>query len=104
VTHVRQAASAYFLFVTAQTGGNIKFNLNASQDQPVNFNIRSLIMNKNQVEGVLKEVTGKVQEELGKLGGSKEQQVKGIGKQISGKAEKIYGDAKEVVKNSSTHS
>jgi uncharacterized protein YjbJ (UPF0337 family) len=55
-------------------------------------------MNKNQVEGVLKEVAGKVQEEVGKLGGSKEQQVKGIGKQITGKAEKIYGDAKEVVK------
>jgi len=56
-------------------------------------------MNKNQVKGALKDVAGKVQEEIGKLVGSKEQQVKGLGKQISGKAEKTYGDAKEVVKD-----
>lgn len=57
-------------------------------------------MNKNQVKGALKDVAGKVQEEVGKLVGSKEQQVKGLSKQISGKAEKAYGDAKEVVKDS----
>ena len=56
-------------------------------------------MNKNQVQGVAKDITGKVQEEAGKLVGSKEQQVKGLGKQISGKAEKAYGDAKEVIKD-----
>ncbi len=55
-------------------------------------------MNKNQVKGVLKEVAGKVQEEVGKMSGSKEQQAKGLGKQISGKAEKTYGDAKETIK------
>ncbi|MCR4304936.1 MAG: CsbD family protein [Gallionella sp.] len=60
-------------------------------------------MNKNQVKGALKDVAGKVQEEVGKLVGSKEQQVKGLGKQITGKAEKAYGDAKEVVKDSSKH-
>jgi uncharacterized protein YjbJ (UPF0337 family) len=42
-----------------------------------------------------------VQEEAGKLVGSKEQQVKGLGKQISGKAEKAYGDAKEAIKDAS---
>ena len=57
-------------------------------------------MNKNQVKGVAKEIAGKVQEDAGKLVGSKEQQVKGLGKQISGKAEKTYGDAKEVIKDS----
>ena len=61
-------------------------------------------MNKDQVKGVAKEIAGKVQEEAGKLVGSKEQQVKGLGKQISGKAEKTYGDAKEVVKNVNKHS
>lgn len=61
-------------------------------------------MNKDQVKGVTKEIAGKVQEEAGKLIGSKEQQVKGLGKQISGKAEKTYGDAKEVVKNANKHS
>jgi len=56
-------------------------------------------MNKNQVKGALKDVAGKVQEDVGKLVGSKEQQVKGLGKQISEKAEKTYGDAKEAVKD-----
>lgn len=35
-------------------------------------------MNKNQVKGVVKDTAGKVQEEAGKLLGSKEQQVKGL--------------------------
>ena len=61
-------------------------------------------MNKNQVKGVAKDVAGKVQEEAGKLVGSKKQQIKGLGKQISGKAEKSYGDAKEVVKDANKHS
>ena len=60
-------------------------------------------MNKNQVEGALKSITGKVQEKAGQIVGSKEQQVKGLGKQISGKAEKAYGDAKEVIKDSNKH-
>ncbi len=57
-------------------------------------------MNKNQINGILKDISGKVQEEAGQLVGDKEQQVKGLGKQISGKAEKTYGDAKEVLKGS----
>jgi uncharacterized protein YjbJ (UPF0337 family) len=56
-------------------------------------------MNKNQVKGVVKDIAGKVQEKVGQLFGSKEQQAKGLGKQISGKTEKNYGDAKEVIKN-----
>jgi uncharacterized protein YjbJ (UPF0337 family) len=61
-------------------------------------------MNKDQVKGVAKDIAGKVQEEAGKLVGSKKQQIKGLGKQISGKAEKSYGDAKEVVKDANKHS
>ena len=56
-------------------------------------------MNKNQVNGLAKDIAGKVQEGAGKLVGSKEQQIKGLDKQISGKAEKSFGDAKEVVKD-----
>ncbi len=56
-------------------------------------------MNKDQVKGVVKDIAGKVQEEAGKLVGSKEQQAKGMGRQIAGKAEKAYGDAKEVIKD-----
>ena len=56
-------------------------------------------MNKNQVKGVAKDIAGKVQEKVGQLVGSKEQQVKGLGKQISGQAEKTFGDAKEAIKD-----
>ena len=56
-------------------------------------------MNKNQVKGAVKDIAGKVQEEAGKLVGSKDQQAKGLNKQISGKAEKAYGDVKEATKH-----
>lgn len=61
-------------------------------------------MNKDQVKGMAKGIAGKVQQQVGKLVGSKEQQIKGLGKQISGNAEKTYGDAKEVIKDGNKHS
>jgi uncharacterized protein YjbJ (UPF0337 family) len=61
-------------------------------------------MNKNQVKGTVKDIAGKVQEEVGKLTGSKEQQVKGLNKQITGKAEKNYGDAKKAIKDATKNS
>lgn len=60
-------------------------------------------MNKDQIKGVATEIAGKVQEGVGKLIGSEEQQAKGLGKQISGEAEKTYGDAKEAIKDASKH-
>jgi len=56
-------------------------------------------MNKDQIKGVANDLVGRVQEEAGKLVGSKEQQAKGLGKQVSGKAQKAVGDAKEVIKD-----
>jgi uncharacterized protein YjbJ (UPF0337 family) len=54
-------------------------------------------MNKDQVKGVAKDVAGKIQEQAGKLVGSKEQQVKGLSKQISGQVQKSVGDAKQTL-------
>jgi uncharacterized protein YjbJ (UPF0337 family) len=56
-------------------------------------------MNKDQVKGVAKAIAGKVQEEAGKLVGSKEQQVKGLSKQISGNAQKGLGDVKQSIED-----
>jgi uncharacterized protein YjbJ (UPF0337 family) len=56
-------------------------------------------MNKDQVKGVAKSVAGKVQEQAGKLVGSKEQQIKGLSKQISGNVQKEVGDVKQAVKD-----
>ena len=52
-------------------------------------------MNKDQVKGAAKDVVGKVQEQTGKLVGSKKQQIKGLSKQISGKLQKGVGDVKQ---------
>ena len=54
-------------------------------------------MNKDQVKGTAKDIAGKVQEEAGKLVGSKEQQIKGLSKQIAGKVPKGAGDIKQAV-------
>lgn len=56
-------------------------------------------MNKDQVKGAAKEIAGKVQEEAGKVVGSKSQQAKGLEKQVEGTAEKKIGDVKQVVKH-----
>jgi len=56
-------------------------------------------MNKDQVKGVAKQVAGNVQQQAGKLVGSKEQQIKGLSKQIAGKAQEGVGDVKQSVKD-----
>lgn len=56
-------------------------------------------MNKDQVKGVAKDVAGKVQEQTGKLVGSREQQIKGLAKQISGKVQKAVGDVEQSVED-----
>ncbi len=56
-------------------------------------------MNKDQVKGVAKDVSGKIQEQAGKLVGSKEQQIKGLSKQISGGAQKSVGDIEQSVED-----
>ena len=55
-------------------------------------------MNKDQMKGEAKDIAGKIQEEAGKLVGSKEQQAKGLEKQVEGKIQKGVGDLKETVK------
>jgi uncharacterized protein YjbJ (UPF0337 family) len=54
-------------------------------------------MNKDQAQGVAKDVAGKVQETAGQLTGSREQEAKGVLKQVEGKGQKVLGDAKEIV-------
>ncbi|MDB5761124.1 MAG: csbD-like family protein [Herminiimonas sp.] len=58
-------------------------------------------MNKDQIKGGVKDAAGKVQEQAGKLTGSKEQQVKGLAKQAEGKTQKSVGNVKESVRDAS---
>jgi uncharacterized protein YjbJ (UPF0337 family) len=56
-------------------------------------------MNKDQVKGGIKDAAGKVQEEIGKATGHKDQQAKGVARQVEGKRQKAVGDVKEGVKD-----
>jgi uncharacterized protein YjbJ (UPF0337 family) len=55
-------------------------------------------MNKDQIKGAAKDIGGKIQEEAGKLIGSKEQQLKGLKNQVKGKVQQHIGNLKEAVK------
>jgi uncharacterized protein YjbJ (UPF0337 family) len=57
-------------------------------------------MNKNQIEGSVKDVTGKVQQKIGEATGNTNQQVKGVAKQIEGKVQKGVGDVEQAVDDS----
>ena len=59
-------------------------------------------MNKDQVKGAAKDIVGKIQEEAGKVTGSKEQQIKGLSKQIKGNVQKKVGDLKQAVEDFKT--
>jgi uncharacterized protein YjbJ (UPF0337 family) len=65
--------------------------------QPIKERIMAITPNKDQVKGELKDLGGKIQEEAGKLFGSKKQQAKGLQKQAEGKLQKGVGDLKEAV-------
>ena len=54
-------------------------------------------MNKQQLQGSMKAIVGKMQEDFGILVGSAEQQVLGLRKQVSGRAERRIGDVKELI-------
>ena len=58
-------------------------------------------MNKDQIEGTVRDIGGKIQEEAGKLVGSKKQQAKGLMNQVKGKLQHEVGNVKEAVEDAS---
>lgn len=55
-------------------------------------------MNKDQIEGKLKNIGGKIQEEVGDLVDSPEQEAKGLANQAEGKVQEKVGDVKEAAR------
>lgn len=55
-------------------------------------------MNKNQIKGRVKDLTGKVQQEFGKATGNTNQQIKGVTKQVEGKVQEGVGDVEQVLR------
>jgi uncharacterized protein YjbJ (UPF0337 family) len=56
-------------------------------------------MNKQQIKGMANEATGEVKEQVGKMTGDKELELKGHAREMAGKAQKKMGDAKEAIKD-----
>jgi len=57
-------------------------------------------MNKDQVKGRTRTVTGKIKESVGKATGDKDLEVKGAAEKAGGKVRSTYGDIKDDVKKS----
>ena len=56
-------------------------------------------MNKNQIKGRVKEVEGMIKEVAGKLVGNEKLEAKGKAQNIAGKARAKFGDVKKDVKD-----
>jgi uncharacterized protein YjbJ (UPF0337 family) len=55
-------------------------------------------MNKDRVEGKVKDIAGRVERQAGEWTGDTNAQVKGAAKQAEGKVQNAYGQAKDAVK------
>jgi uncharacterized protein YjbJ (UPF0337 family) len=55
-------------------------------------------MDKDRVEGKLKDVAGRAQRQVGEWTGNKEAEAKGTMKQAEGKVQNAWGKAKDAVK------
>ena len=56
-------------------------------------------MDKDRVKGKAKDITGRVQRQVGEWTGDEEQQIKGTGKQVEGKVQNMVGKVKDTVKD-----
>jgi uncharacterized protein YjbJ (UPF0337 family) len=54
-------------------------------------------MNTDQLQGTMKSIVGRLQEDFGILVGSPDQQVLGLRKQVSGRAERRIGDIRALM-------
>jgi uncharacterized protein YjbJ (UPF0337 family) len=57
-----------------------------------------VIMDKDRVEGKVKDVAGRVQRQVGEWTGSTKDQAEGATKQVEGKVQNAWGKAKDAVK------
>ncbi len=55
-------------------------------------------MNKDRVEGKVKDIAGRVERQAGEWTGDTDAQVKGAAKQVEGKVQNAWGQAKDATK------
>ena len=56
-------------------------------------------MNKDRVEGKVKDIAGKAQRKAGEWADDPEQEAKGAAKQVEGKVQNAWGQAKDATKD-----
>ena len=56
-------------------------------------------MDKDQVKGKVKDISGGVERKVGEWTGSKETEAKGAAKQVEGKTQNAWGTVKDAVKH-----
>jgi uncharacterized protein YjbJ (UPF0337 family) len=56
-------------------------------------------MDKDQVKGKAKDVTGRVERKVGEWTGDKKTEAKGAAKQVEGKAQNAWGTVKDAIKH-----
>jgi uncharacterized protein YjbJ (UPF0337 family) len=59
-------------------------------------------MNKDTVEGKVKDIAGRTQRQAGEWTGSTKDEVEGAAKQVEGKVQNAWGKAKDAVKKPGT--
>lgn len=59
-------------------------------------------MDENRVQGTLRNATGKMQEELGRATRDYSTQAKGQLNQVAGTVQKVYGETKDVTRETAT--
>lgn len=60
-------------------------------------------MNKDQVQGKIKDVAGRVERQAGEWTGDSEAEAKGAMKQAEGKVQNAWGNVKEATKKAADH-
>ena len=58
-------------------------------------------MDKDRVEGKVKDIVGRAQRQIGEWTGDNESEAEGAAKQVEGKVQNAWGKAKDAVKKSS---
>jgi uncharacterized protein YjbJ (UPF0337 family) len=56
-------------------------------------------MDKDRVEGKVKDIAGRVERQVGEWTGDKDAQVHGAAKQVEGKVQNTWGNAKDAVRS-----
>jgi uncharacterized protein YjbJ (UPF0337 family) len=77
--------------------GDARHDVLANRRRRIESRHTEIRVNKNQIEGSFKDVTGKVQQKVGQATSSTNQRVKGVARQIEGKVQKGVGHIEQAL-------